>query len=171
MRSIKTGGGLTRGKGMTESRRLVWVLSMPACASMNEAMQKFSGVLYETSDQHKDTSAAKQTRDVSDTLKLITYFKERDPFVKNDSLFNIANGMAAQEGVNVDMARELGNRVVTSLAGKSVEVFTFRKANQAVTLSSRSTVKIKGKSVTVDPQLLFDNYSRALRGCEISVPV
>ena len=33
-------GGLTRGKGMTENQRFVWVLSMPVCASINETMQK-----------------------------------------------------------------------------------------------------------------------------------
>ena len=49
MRSIKTHGGLTRGKGMTENQRLVWVLSMPVCASINETVQQFNGVSYETS--------------------------------------------------------------------------------------------------------------------------
>ena len=73
MRSIKTHGRLTRGKGMTENQRLVRVLSMPVCASINETMQKFSGVSYETSDQHKDVSAARQARDVSDTVDLIDY--------------------------------------------------------------------------------------------------
>ena len=56
MRCIKTHGGLTRGKGMTENQRLVWVLSMPVCASINETMQKFSVVSYEISDQHNDVS-------------------------------------------------------------------------------------------------------------------
>ena len=41
------------------------------------------------------------------------------------------------------------------MAGKSTDEFTFRKANQAVTLGSRSTVKIKGEHVNIDPQLLF----------------
>ena len=44
IRNIKTHGGLTRGKGMTENQRFVWVLSMPVCASINETMQTFSGV-------------------------------------------------------------------------------------------------------------------------------
>ena len=144
MRSIMTHGGLTRGKGMTENQRLVWVLSMPVCASINEIMQKFGGVSYETSDQHKDVSAARQARDVSDTVDLIDYLNERDPFVQNDSLFNIAKyGMTAQERVNVEKAREIGVKIVESMAGKSTDEFTFRKANQAVTLGSRSTVKIK----------------------------
>ena len=39
---------------MTENQHLVWVLSMPLCASINDTMQKFSGVSYETSDRHND---------------------------------------------------------------------------------------------------------------------
>ena len=31
MRSMKTSGGLTRGRGMTEQQRLIWLLSMPVC--------------------------------------------------------------------------------------------------------------------------------------------
>ena len=129
MRSVKTHGGLTRGKGMTETQRLVWVLSMPACANINEAMQKLSGVSYETSDQHKDISTARQDRDVSDTLDLISYLRERDPFVDNSSLFNIANGMTAQDGVNVERSREHGEKILASMIGKSVEDFIFRKAD------------------------------------------
>ena len=78
---------------------------MPICASINETMQKFSGVSYETSDQLRDVSAARQARYVSDTVDLIDYLNERDPFVQNDSLFNIANDMIAQERVNVEKAR------------------------------------------------------------------
>lgn len=32
MRSLKTSGGLTRGRGFTEQQRLIWLLSMSACA-------------------------------------------------------------------------------------------------------------------------------------------
>ena len=39
MRSVKTSGGLTRGRGMTETQRLLWVMSMSACAEVNRALQ------------------------------------------------------------------------------------------------------------------------------------
>ena len=166
MRHIKTDGGLTKGKGMTEKKCLVWVLSMPVCASINETMQTFSGVSYETSDQHKDVSAARQARDVSDTVDLFDYLNEKDPFVQNDSLFNIANGMTAKERVNVEKAREIGVEIVESMAGKSTDEFTFRKANQAVTLGSRSTVKIKGEYVNIDPQFLFQRLLTVRERCD-----
>ena len=155
MRSVKTHGGLTRGRGMTEIQRLVWVLSMPACANVNKAMQKLTGVSYQTSEQHRDVSTARQARDVCDTRALINYFIDTNPFAQNDSLFNIANGMTAQKGVNVEISRIIGERILASMIGKTVEEFYFRKADQAVTLGSRSTAKVKGEPAKVDPQLIF----------------
>ena len=69
MRSMKTSGGLTRGRGMTEQQRLVWVLSMPVCAEVNKAMQELIGVNYDTSEQNKDMSKASvgATEDVEAT--------------------------------------------------------------------------------------------------------
>ena len=39
MRSMKTSGGLTRGRRITENQLLMWLLAMPACAEENRAMQ------------------------------------------------------------------------------------------------------------------------------------
>lgn len=102
MRSVKTHGGLTRGKGSTETQRLVWVLSMLACANINNAMQSFTGVSYDTSNPHKDLSKARQTKDGSDTFAHVTYLDEKDLFNEKPSLHNTANGITAQQGVNVE---------------------------------------------------------------------
>ena len=128
---------------------------MPTCANVNEAMRKLTGVSYQTSEQHKDVSTGRQARDACDTHALIIYLIDRNTFAQNDSLFNIANGMTAQQGVNVEISRIIGEHILASMIGKTVEEFHFRKADQAVTLGSRSTVKVKGKSVKVDPQLIF----------------
>ena len=48
--------------------------------------------------------------------------------------------MTTQERVNVEKAREIGVKIVESMAGKSTDEFTFRNANQAVTLGSRSLI-------------------------------
>jgi len=44
---------MRKEKAMAETQRLLWDMSMPACANMNDAMQKFTGVSYETTDPHK----------------------------------------------------------------------------------------------------------------------
>ena len=77
--------------------------------------------------------------------------------------------MTDQERVNVEKAREIGVKIVESMAGKSTDEFTFRKANKAVTLGSRSTVKIKGEHVNIDPQLLFQRLLTVRERC-VGVP-
>ena len=37
MRSIKSRGGLTRGRGMTDTVRLTWIRSMHACADIHNS--------------------------------------------------------------------------------------------------------------------------------------
>jgi hypothetical protein len=80
MRSLKTTGGLTRGRGMYESQRLTWRLSSPICAEVNNALQEYTSVHYNTSDQHKDMTKARQERDTNDTQKLLSFLTLKDPF-------------------------------------------------------------------------------------------
>ena len=54
MRSIKSRGGLTRGREMNESVRHLWVLSLNAVASINHAMTDLSGHAVNSSQQHVD---------------------------------------------------------------------------------------------------------------------
>ena len=53
MRNLKASGGLTRGKGMDETQRLIWTMSMPACVDVNEAMQDLTSVKYTTSGYNR----------------------------------------------------------------------------------------------------------------------
>ena len=39
MRGIKATGGLTRGRGMTEVQRSVWIKSFSTCSQINQSMQ------------------------------------------------------------------------------------------------------------------------------------
>ena len=43
IRSLKSGGGLTRGRCMTESVRKQWLYSTQACAAIHDAMTSLSG--------------------------------------------------------------------------------------------------------------------------------
>ena len=56
MRSLKTSGSLTRGRGMSERQQAIWLLSMPLSAEVNRTMQDYTGKKYQTKDQHKDTA-------------------------------------------------------------------------------------------------------------------
>ena len=89
MRSIKTVGGLTRGRGMNDLQRAICLLSKPAVAEVNRAMQEFT---YATSDQHKEVSNSRIERDHYDSVKVAEYFLEKFPFGQGRELINIDNG-------------------------------------------------------------------------------
>ena len=144
---------------MTEVQRLTWILGMPSCAQVNFAMQELTGVNYNTSEQHKDTSKSRQQRDTADTYKLIEAFNEWDPFGSEPSLHNIVRGVAAHDKVNVNKARSVGQTILESMVGNNVNDYSFKSKDQAVTLGSKTTVVIGGEPVQVDPQLLFQRLS------------
>ena len=68
MRSLKSTGGLTRGSGMSEEQRALWVLSSPVCSEYNNAMVDFNKRAFSTSVQHKDMSGARKKRDQADLV-------------------------------------------------------------------------------------------------------
>ena len=129
MRCLKTNGGLTRGRGMTENQRLLWLLSRPASAEVNQAMQELTGVNYNTGEQNKDMTKARQLRDWKDTMIVLKYLQERNPFSNDPSLRSIATGVHALSTVNVDTAAVVGNKIVESMDGKTTAEYTFEKSS------------------------------------------
>lgn len=156
MRSLKTSGGLTRGRGMTETQRLVWVMSSPVCAEVNNALQEFTGVNYTTSDQHKDLSHSRLSKDLTDTRAMVAFLNERNPFEAGEnSLHSIATGIVAKANVNIDDAKGVGDKILSKMAGERVLAYTFRKKDQAATMDTKFTMKTADGDINIDPQLLF----------------
>ncbi|XP_032226841.1 uncharacterized protein LOC5502659 [Nematostella vectensis] len=153
MRSVKTSGGLTRGKGLTETQRLVWLMSMPACAEVNDAMQSLTGVRYRTSEQHKDSTEARKARGYEDTLVVLDFLTERNPFSQDTALRCITTGVTAEEQL-----------ILLSMKGKNTTEYTFRKKEEAVTLASKISVKVGDSTIQIDPQLLFQRLSFVATG-------
>ncbi|XP_076806326.1 uncharacterized protein LOC143449882 [Clavelina lepadiformis] len=157
MKSLKSRGGLTRGRGLTETQRLIWVLSAPACAQVNETMQEFTGVKFLTSEQHKESTPARMSRDMKDIQDLIQYLTVRNPFRKDGppSLRSIVIGIAARDSVNCDSAWDVGMKILALMPGIKVTEHSFRKKHQAITMGAKESVKVKDREVSVDPILLI----------------
>ena len=79
MRSLKTSGGLTRGRGLTEQQRLIWLLSMSVCAEANHIMQDLTGVQFNYGKQNKDMSKTRQTRHMKDTVTILSGLATHNP--------------------------------------------------------------------------------------------
>ena len=165
MRSLKVSGGLTRGTGMGEAERSVWLLCMPACSEISVAMQDVTEVSLKTSEQHvqhKDSSASRQRRDHQDTTTILLYLQPRNPFSEVHVLIrSIATGRDADPAANPDKAKEIGDQILKSMTGKVFSDVTFTKKNQAKTMVSGTVIKTKNETVTVDPNLLFQRLTKA----------
>ena len=161
MRSVKTTGGMTRGKGMSECQRAQWLLSMPACAAMNVAMQSFCGTDYHTSLQHKETGKSRIDRDYKDSQTFLSFLIERNPFCEDKLLRNIETGVTSDPSVNVHKATEVGNNILQAMVGKNAFDYSFKKSEQVVTPTTAPSVTLDGEKVHVDPQLLFQRLTAA----------
>ena len=161
MRSIKTTGGLTGGRGMDESQRLIWILSSPVCAEYNLAMQEFTGVNYNTSGRHKDVSLARQKRDVADTQKLINALSVTSPFTQGSDLLSLDSGVCAEKDVNADDAFCVSEAIIQKMQSQNVLDYTLKKADQVRTMAKKSCVHIGSDTVEIDPQLLFQHLVTA----------
>ena len=91
------------------------------------------------------------------------YLQHRSPFEHDSSLQSIATGVTAESTVNADKAKEVGCKILQSMAGKNVSDFTFKKKDAVVTMGSKSYAKIDGQSLPIDPQLLFQHLLTAAR--------
>ena len=123
---------------------------MPACAETNRAMQELTGVKSNSSEQNKDMSKARQKWAAKDTLVILTTIADRDPFSPDSNLRNIMMGVNADNAVNVDSARAIGRKILSSMTGKSATDYTFKRSSQAVTLAAKSSERIESDTVQVD---------------------
>ena len=163
MRSVKTTGGLTRSRGFSETQRLVWLLSTPVTAEINNAMQGLTGVEYVTSEQHKEATAARIRRDMDDVTKLIEFLERRNQFTKNLELRNIAMGVTAMSHINVVKACSIGEQILKQMTGKTVKDHTFKMKEQAQIMDSK-VIECGQDKVHIDPQLLFQRLVIVAKG-------
>ena len=81
MKALKSRGGLTRGRGLTDSVRLMWVSTMHQMATVHAAITALV-TPDNTADefQHKESGRSRVARDNADTLKILDWFECHNPF-------------------------------------------------------------------------------------------
>ena len=115
MRSIKSIGGLTRGRGMDEALRTVWVSTLHACGEVEQTMRTLTNTIRE---QHVELRRSRRNRDLSDLLSLCRWLDQFDPFETGDArLRSLSTGLAASENdeINCDEAESIGQSIQRSL--------------------------------------------------------
>jgi len=90
MRAMKTSGGLTRGRGITESVVSRWVLGMPGCSEITQHFETFCGITYTTSEQHVELKMYLELRDNKDVDTLLQWLTVHSPLPSNQELMSLA---------------------------------------------------------------------------------
>ena len=80
---------------------------------------------------------------MSDTVKVLNALMDgKNPFAQEPGLRNLINGVNAEDKVDVDKAREKGEKILSLMLGKSVVEYSFKRKEQSVTLAAKSSIKI-----------------------------
>jgi hypothetical protein len=112
MRAVKSRGGLTHGRGMTESVRVMWVSSMHKCASVHAGLTSLISLEQSCDDvQHVEMGKSRTRRDCDDVTKMLTWFEAHNPFMSGDCrLHCLSSGIAAADSdrIDCDSAVEVG---------------------------------------------------------------
>ena len=105
MRSLKSSGGLTRGRGFGDVQRTSWLLAIPACGEVSASMKKITNLDDSAGNNLKEASHASMTRDHNDTRTVLTYLLQRNPFSQlNHGIRSISTGKLT-DSANVDNAK------------------------------------------------------------------
>ena len=136
MRSLKTTGGLTRGSGISDVQRAIWLLSKPISLEYGTRMEELSNVLYVTSEQHKTATPSRLKRDREDFQKIQEKLKEFSPFSDDNTLRNIINGVVAAKNVNVDDCFKIGSALIKKMEHQSIFKFSFKRSHKVKNLST-----------------------------------
>ena len=150
---------LTRGRGMTEHQRLVWLMSHPVCAEVNDAMHQlcWCTVQHKCATQRLDHGKAGEIYErVMWTIRVSWISKPIQwqlQFAKHCDR-NQCWQQCKRGHRNISRRDDLG----VNCAAKSVAIHLQEKY-QAVTLST-SAVRVNNETIQIDPQLFFKGSSQ-----------
>lgn len=159
MRSIKSRGGLTRGRGMHETSRETWLATLSTCAGVRAALDQVIGK-YRCTTDHIDVGKSRMQRDFKDFSKVKSFLSVYSPFrfVDNEHLVSLCSGVAAgsEDQVNCDQSDVIGWNIQEQWDGSKYGDIACKKSNQIKTLAHLiNSCEIDKSSVLIDPIHLF----------------
>lgn len=167
MRSFKSRGGITGGRGVSHSVLSKWLVGMNATHEICASLEEFCGVLFTSSEQHKDFGQARRSRDTADIAKLSQWFDSYPPFPQTSEIISIASGVVGDATINCYDALRIGKEAMNKIVGLPFSSIKLSRKDRALPLSSvSSSIKIHDEKVAVDPTLLFQRMCISKRSDE-----
>ena len=160
MRSLKSRGGLTHGRGLSENVRLCWIYTMHQCAAVHLAMTQLTGLQHSSSEQHVEMGKSRTHRDSADLMKILHWLEGHNPFTRCDSaLTSLSTGLTARndDGINCDSAEEVGQAIQNQMDGCAFSDVTVKKRSTIKTMIQlQKGIIIGEKTVFINCRNLFN---------------
>ena len=159
MREIKGRGGLTRGRGLTDTTRMTWLNTLLQCTSVIVQLRKVTGFQVSAAE-HVDVSQSRMRRDASDLEKLTKFFTSNSPFRYADSfrLVSLASGIAAtaDDNVTCDETDNIGSEIMERWSNITYKDMTLPKRDMVRTLANMyNTYRFDDGCAEIDANILF----------------
>lgn len=153
MKSMKSEGGVSRGRSTQESVLSKWVYGMYVMNTICEDVEKFCNISLDTVDQHVYTKDSRIKKDNDGVNKIIEWLTIHNPFSQTNKIMSLANSIIGNDEINCYDAYEIGKHLMNKMVGLKFDHFKFKRANRVLPLLSvKSSIKVHDHSV---PLLLF----------------
>ena len=162
MRSIKSRGGLIGGRGMTESVRHSWVLSLSHVAMIHDSMVQLTGATTKLSEQHQEMGRSRTKQDYHDCLKFLDWLALRNLFlVLDNNLHSLSTGLVSIEGeddVNCEKAEDAARNIQATLDNVLVNSASIKRKDQVKPLESlqHTSKATQGGDPSIDSCVMFN---------------
>ena len=167
MKSIKSRGGLTSGKGLTETVCLQWVYSMHKCAAIHSSMTTLTGLNHHTSDQHVDLGTSRSNRDFHDLNGVQQWFDQHEPFdLTEERLRSLSSGLIAADDdhINCEKVEEIGAKIQEKLDGLRIPDASIKRNDHIHSLNHLyPAIQIDKQKIHFNPCILFTRLSALLQ--------
>ena len=168
MRSLKSSGGLTHGRVMTEEQRFLWTMSSPVCSEYYLAMSDFNKRAFSTSEQYKDLMEARLKKNQSYLIKIREKLKLHNPLTHDFELRNIIRSVKAKQNENVDEYETIGQKLIDKMVGELAVAYSFKRKEKAKTLADSSCIDVDSDR-KIDSALLFQRMLVASKSRNVSM--
>ena len=157
MRLVKAPGGLSHGRGVTESTKNKLVHIYPRCVPIFESLEEFCSVRSSTTEQHKDLRESSKTHDYDDYAKFFTWFKGHSPlnFPRQDRIVSLL-GIVAEDSCNAEEAYEVGVALADKVTNTQYsDIKLARKVRVKSINASHNTVQVRNYDAEINSNVLF----------------
>ncbi|KAK3924286.1 Leucine--tRNA ligase [Frankliniella fusca] len=169
MKWMKSRGGLTHGRGVSDEVVARSLHSLPEASRVMQAVEDFCGLSTGSSEQHVELRDSRQITDSQDLEKFVLWLKMHNPFEKRPvELVSLSSDVVGDSSINCDQAEEVGKKLLSQCVGKNFKNLKLQRKSVCKSLASvvQSSVRVGDDEIEINPNQLFHRSLCVLKTAE-----